>query len=305
MFSKGHPFFLQALSSVHAGSGSEIGIVDLPIQRERHTDYPKIESSSLKGAIRSTVTETLEANSASDTYQDVVNDVFGAIYDEGTNSHAGAIAFADARILLFPVKSMSGIFAYVTSPQVLERFNQDLRAFGQKNDQPLIVPAMNAEDDTKVSSSDVVVRDQRLVLEEYTYNCAVDQQVQDLSEQLAQLLFEDDKEQLKERLVVLPDNDFRDFTSLSTEVNPRIQIDPGSGTNTNLFYEENVPPEAIFYSYLFIGNVRNPKNPNELTPDVIYDLFKKETFMPEVFQLGGNSTLGRGMLRKVWYREDA
>lgn len=48
MFTYAKPFLLHAISSVHAGSGSELGIVDLPIQREKHTGFPKIESSTLK-----------------------------------------------------------------------------------------------------------------------------------------------------------------------------------------------------------------------------------------------------------------
>ncbi|GIW50270.1 MAG: hypothetical protein KatS3mg080_0881 [Anoxybacillus sp.] len=52
MYSIVQPFLLHAVTSVHAGSGSEIGLVDLPIQREKHTGFPKIESSSLKGALR-------------------------------------------------------------------------------------------------------------------------------------------------------------------------------------------------------------------------------------------------------------
>ena len=52
MFKCKHPLFLQCQTPLHAGSGSEIGLVDLPIQRERHTTFPKIEASSLKGALR-------------------------------------------------------------------------------------------------------------------------------------------------------------------------------------------------------------------------------------------------------------
>ena len=52
MFQKSIPLFLVCESPLHAGSGSELGIIDLPIQRERHTNFPKIEGSSLKGCIR-------------------------------------------------------------------------------------------------------------------------------------------------------------------------------------------------------------------------------------------------------------
>ncbi len=59
MYSIIRPFLLHAVTSVHAGSGSEIGLVDLPIQREKHTGFPKIESSSLKGALRYHMTQAL------------------------------------------------------------------------------------------------------------------------------------------------------------------------------------------------------------------------------------------------------
>jgi len=60
MYTKVKPFLLHAITSVHPGSGSEVGLVDLPIQREQHTGFPKIESSSLKGALRYTVSNLLK-----------------------------------------------------------------------------------------------------------------------------------------------------------------------------------------------------------------------------------------------------
>lgn len=78
MFTRVEPFLLYSVSSVHAGSGSELGVVDLPIQRERHTGYPKIESSSLKGAIRSAV------ESQKNPAKDKIELAFGS--EAGTNS---------------------------------------------------------------------------------------------------------------------------------------------------------------------------------------------------------------------------
>ncbi|MEW5822118.1 MAG: RAMP superfamily CRISPR-associated protein, partial [Cyanobacteriota bacterium] len=52
MYKQAKPFFMIVQTPLHAGSGQDLGIVDQPIQRERHTSFPKIEGSSLKGAIR-------------------------------------------------------------------------------------------------------------------------------------------------------------------------------------------------------------------------------------------------------------
>ena len=43
---------LYAISPCHVGSGSSVGVVDLPIQRERHTNWPVIQASGMKGALR-------------------------------------------------------------------------------------------------------------------------------------------------------------------------------------------------------------------------------------------------------------
>ena len=117
-------------------AGSDLGIVDLPIQREKHTDYPKIEASGLKGAIREIFRtqpnlDQLKCDwgitSVEDTkYTEAIDLTFGPDTSEQSNLHAGALGFTDARLLLFPVKSVKGVFAWVTCPAVLERFKHDL-----------------------------------------------------------------------------------------------------------------------------------------------------------------------------------
>src|ERR1700688_2308407 len=49
--------YLQALTSLHPGSGTALGTVDLPVQRERHTNWPTIAGSALKGVLRDAVRE--------------------------------------------------------------------------------------------------------------------------------------------------------------------------------------------------------------------------------------------------------
>ena len=39
---------LYAETSLHPGTGQTTGVVDLPIQRERHTGFPKIEATGFK-----------------------------------------------------------------------------------------------------------------------------------------------------------------------------------------------------------------------------------------------------------------
>ena len=52
MFKEQGILFLYTETPLHAGSGTSVGTVDLPIQRERHTDYPLIQGSGIKGGLR-------------------------------------------------------------------------------------------------------------------------------------------------------------------------------------------------------------------------------------------------------------
>jgi len=128
MFRKLQPFFIIAESPVHAGSGSDFGVVDLPIQRERYTNFPKIESSALKGCVREAIESVLK-NSEED--KELVSLLFGP--EEG-DAHAGAISFTDAKILCFPVKSLKGVFAWITCPMILTRFIEDMKVAGKEDD---------------------------------------------------------------------------------------------------------------------------------------------------------------------------
>jgi CRISPR-associated protein Cmr4 len=178
MYQIAKPLFLICETPLHAGSGSDLGIVDLPIQRERHTDFPKIEGSSLKGALRAAVEQ--ETNNSFDDRVSV-HRVFG--YDDGgltdkakiekalggKTDFAGAIGFTDARLLLFPVKSMKGVFAWVTCEKVLNQFLSDMKQ-SQKGfditglevlrDQKTYI--FNPETSTKIKND-------KIVLEEYTF----------------------------------------------------------------------------------------------------------------------------------------
>src|SRR5437867_2434986 len=43
---------LHAQTALHPGAGTALGTVDLPVQRERHTHWPTIAGSALKGILR-------------------------------------------------------------------------------------------------------------------------------------------------------------------------------------------------------------------------------------------------------------
>jgi len=110
-------FTFYSLTPLHAGAGDSAGAVDLPVQREKHTEYPVVYSSGIKGSIRC----FSEFNS---TLKPYVKEIFG---DEGNEGSSGRVIFTDAKILFFPVRSSEGVFKWVTCPFVIERFKRDLK----------------------------------------------------------------------------------------------------------------------------------------------------------------------------------
>jgi CRISPR-associated protein Cmr4 len=306
------PFFIWVQTPLHAGSGNDLGIIDLPIQREKHTSYPKIEASGLKGSIRESFEEQKgkELDGFGKIDQESIDLVFGP-ENARSDGHAGALGFSDARLLLFPVKSMKGVFVWVTCPQVLKRFERDLkicapdgsmltRFFAKKDDNKSYA---NIPDELTVSNlSEIEVKDRKIVLEEYAFPVTETRSTMEFANKLSAEL---GIEEIKRKVVVLPNETFRDFVQLSTEVITRTKIDSESGTvkDGSLFTEEYLPSESILYSLalvspLFVENeTKKGKFKAESTEGEIQKI--KDFFvngLPEVMQIGGNATLGKGIV---------
>ena len=247
------PFFIKVITPLHAGSGSDLGVVDMPIQRESHTSFPKIEASSLKGSIRSEFSSNHSEEEAKKIF--------------GTGDKAGDLGFSDARILFFPVKSVKGVFAYITCPMVLKRLKDDLK-LGE--DKTFTIPKININDEECIVFSDKNSVSNHVILEEYSF--AIDKQKVDIK--LPNF------DEVKERLVIISDDNFTHFVKNSTEVITRIKIGKDGVVDKEagaLFTEEYLPSETVMYA-LALGDV------NKFIED------KKSTL-----QIGGNSTLGKGI----------
>jgi CRISPR-associated protein Cmr4 len=157
MFDQAAMLFLYTETPLHAGSGTSLGIVDLPIQRERTTGYPMIQASGLKGCLRDV---------ASGNSQQKVEIVFGPDTQQASD-HAGALSVGDARILLFPVRSLIGVFAWVTSKNVLARFKREALMAGLSVDWNPIGPT---DDGTAfVADGSILKANGKVVLEEFAF----------------------------------------------------------------------------------------------------------------------------------------
>lgn len=285
MFEAKSMLYLYVESPLHAGSGRALGAVDLPVQRERVTGYPIVQASSLKGRFRAEARSRNLAN---------LEAVFGPETDNASE-HAGALSTGDAKILLFPVRSLAGVFAWTCSVEVLSRFVRDAAMVGISTGWS--VPAKPAQGEAWVNGN-VLKAGDKVVLEEFAFAPEQKDNVQAIGQWLAQNALPQGgeyqywRDELPSRLVILPNDDFRDFVTFSTEVVARIKLNPETKTVEEgaLWTEENLPTDTLLYAPLLATPSRAPNV--QMTGQQVVDAVKGMGMTRT--QLGGNETIGRG-----------
>jgi CRISPR-associated protein Cmr4 len=273
---------LIAETSLHAGCGSSVGAIDLPIQREGHNGWPCVFGSALKGSLRSRCEQTLGATS------EELYAVFGPD-TKNASEHAGALAVGDARLLLLPVRSLTSAFKWVTCPEALKRLARDAKRLGSEDFCSLQIP------DIQDAEAFVAAGDGLLFLEEYRFSLRPDARVSALGTELAKLMKRDDGEaELRNRLTLVSDNMFSHLVHAATPVNAHVALDAKSKTARDgaLWYEETLPPETLLYAPLVAARARR-KDVSLDAPGVlakIADVFTEKYWL----QIGGNETVGMG-----------
>lgn len=276
---------LLAQTSIHAGTGTQTGIIDLPIQREGHNGYPCVFGSSVKGALR-TRAEALQN-------KDIVSSVYGPPLKQPIDS-AGALIVTDARLLLFPVRSLTSQFKWVTCPDVLRRYQEDCRRL----EFPVEFDLKNLSEikpEQAIIHGDDSAEKKPLFLEEYRFET----QVVDLSKiisTLAKLMLRDRAEtDLTKQLVIVDNDSYTHLVNHATPVNAHIAVDSETKTVLGgaLWYEETLPPETLLYLGLSANASRRLDTPiaAEGILDHVLALFPSDN---PYLQLGGNETVGMG-----------
>ena len=232
---------LYAISPVHAGSGTSTAAVDLPIQRERHTNWPHIQASGVKGAFRSHYRTFSDENGT-----ELINHIFGSDEQDGwnrdTDSLAAAVSFSDAKLLFFPVRSNISPFLWVTCPAVLTRLNQDLQYTGIGNLPE--IPVVEAEKARWIGSQDI--ENGRVTLEDAVVQPEGHTELPFIQEQFPEI----------QQALIISDEMFDYVVSSCTEVQTQIKINAETGTAAEgaLRYEELLPSDSLLYTIVHYTN---------------------------------------------------
>jgi CRISPR-associated protein Cmr4 len=279
---------LTSETPLHAGAGQSVDGIDLPIQREVHTDWPCVFGSAVKGALRAHAEQRMAEKST------VITDLFGPDHggaQERDTSHAGALLVGDATLLALPVRSLQSSFKWVTCPQALQRFARTAERLGLALELPAL--AQPARDKALGQG------DAKLFLEEFRFEQSPDACIGALAKALAPLSGGAlDEATLVQRLVVVHDDIFSFLARNATSVQPHIAIDSTTKTVKDgaLWFEETLPPETLLYVPLTATASR--RKGGDLTAAQVLAQF--EQLLPagkNWLQLGGNETTGMGWCR--------
>lgn len=271
--------FIQALSPIHAGTGQGVGVIDNPIAREKSTDIPFIPGTTIKGVLRDACPDSNDKERKDKDREEI----FGSARD-AVELSMGAVTFSDARLLLLPVRSLKGVFAWVTSPLLLKRLLRDAG-----NIDGVSLPSVGENDCLISNASELNLSNGKVVLEDLDLNSASNDAVGQWADWLADSLYEKDSAwypEMKKRLCIVADDSLAFLLESATEITTRIAMDEKTKTVKDgaLWYEEALPVETVLVSMLI------SKNENAFTK--LEDFTNNKTL-----QFGGNATVGRGLCK--------
>lgn len=251
---------LLAETPIHAGAGRSTDVVDLPVAREAGTDYPLVVGSSLKGALRDRArTEGRPEHKVTQWF--------------GDPNCSGGVLFSEGRLLLLPVRSLTGAYRWATCPLLLERLLRDLGRVGLMTTLEIPTPAKGT-----VLTADAT----QLFLEERLFAVA-GQVPQPWLKLIAPLMHhQSTRQRLAATIAVLHNDDFAWFARYGLTIQARNLLEEGTKSSKNLWYEETLPCDTLMYTMIFERAAAEP--------------FVSQMFPPEnpYLQVGGNETVGQG-----------
>lgn len=290
-------YWLHALTPVHSGTGVGVGFIDLPIAREKVTDWPTIRGSGIKGVLKE---EHRKKKDDAD-----FRAAFGvADAGEEDTGNAGSLVFCDARLVALPVRSLYGTFAWVTSHLCLTRLARDLEA-AKVTEKLTPHPAVGAGKARLPQGVASVLSDSgrdtgKVFFTDLDFNGEAGAETKQWAERIAGWVFPKDKDwqgEFVKRFAVVSDDTFNHLCLSATEVTPRIKIDADKKTVDKgaLWYEEYLPAESLLAGLVWCDRVYH--SPGTNTPESLLETFCGEE---KTIQVGGKGTVGKGRVRCVF-----
>lgn len=299
MFENTSVAIMYAVTPCHAGSGSSVGVVDLPIQRERHSNWPMIQASGVKGAFRANFErfkKNIQDKSQVKDFEKLSDSVFGTDGGKEGNGYAGSCSISDARILAFPMRSNVCPFVWITCPSVLNRLSRDLEIAGKK-DCFFDASKIEINDEECISFGSKEIKDENILLEDFEVK-KIENKFTELSK-VVDLLKDNSGKNIASRLLLVSDKVFSYGVNNCTQIMAQIKIDSDTGTTSDgsLRYQEELPSDTIMYTVIHWEDSKNKAE--GLKADTIKKFITEEVIKNHI-QIAGDETCGRGIFQLEW-----
>ena len=269
-------YMIKTKTNMHVGSGdTTFGVIDNLVQRDVVTMYPQVHSSSLKGALR----EFFKEKFPEKDFPGIVTDIFGSEPKERDKAKLkqGEYRFFDANLLVLPVRSTQRSFFRATTLSLikqmlgrLEDFNLQLKPDDKAALDMLIKSIKNiAANETGFKPRTLDNLD-TVYIEEHIAEYLNDAELTNAHRKRIKSIF-------GSGLVVFNEEDFKNVSE-ELPVIARNQLE--NGESKNLWYEQIVPRESVFYCIIGLGDEHSAK----------FD----EVWKDNLVQIGANATIGYG-----------
>lgn len=266
-------FLLHGLTPLHVGVDDSLGAVDQPTMRERHTGYPLIPGSSVKGVLRQAAESTLG--------DDKVEAAFGPPSTRA-GDFRGGLVFTDAQLLALPIRSLCGTFAWVTAPSVLRRLAWNLDMVSPSAPLPSpevanarlgLVPAGEGEERSALL---IPSKPSHVFVEDLLLKVEGSQELRRLAQRVATWFWPDDssaREFFRQRLLLVHEDLFNLLVRLCLEVRSRVKIDAATGTAaaSGPWTEEHMPTETLLHGLAYGRPTRLIRRGKESEPPAVGD----------------------------------
>ena len=228
---------------------------------------------------------------------------------------SSSVLLSDQRLLLLPVRSIAGTFAWVTAPYVLHRFVRDLSEV-QINPPTKQVPEIAHAGQCLVTGKKSKLKPTQknmVYLEDFDLevtddlNGQLDEWAGWLSAQIFPIQEQKEEDEAWQRMFVarlclVHDDLFHFMCQYATEITARIRLEDDTKTVTDggLWYEEALPAETILSGVAAIAPVSGIKTSTgqkdeKISEESIITILQE--LAGRTLQLGGKATVGRGMCR--------
>jgi len=269
-------YIIRCITNLHAGSGdAEYGVIDQLVQRDVTTKHPCIFGSSMKGAIREYFDTGVTYPPAFDKDQ-FMNYVFGS---EPKNPvlETGAYRFFSADLLTLPARSTGKRpFYRAYSDSIIDAFLDRAELLGvdlQDNLKNSMMLIRSSSPSIRIleNEQDIMIED--IIVQPVDNLKNIEVAIEQVSAIMGKPLAHCDNDAFSELIENLP-------------VIARNYLE--DGISQNLWYEQIVPRETRFYTFIVVPHV------NGAPEKADYHKIFTENLHNKVIQIGADATVGHG-----------